>query len=1478
MLVEPSDVASASFDSDLSGLRRSPGALARLGWPLAALLLIAGMTAIAGAASLPVGFSETQIGGSWSEAVGMEFTVDGRLFVWERGGRVWIVENGVKQSTPFIDIAEEVGGWRDFGLLGFALHPDFNNNGLFYLYYVVDRHHLMNFGTPAYSATTNEYFAATQGRITRYQAVKPPGDPDYTNATVADYATRFILNGEQIGEGCAILYESHGTGHLVFGKDNTLLAACGDGASYSTTDVGSISHTYYQQALTDGIIRLEENVGAYRAQMLGSFSGKILRLDPITGNGLPSNPYFDGDPTSVRSKVWALGLRNPYRMVLKPGSGDHDPTLAQPGTLYIGDVGWATWEDLNVAGAPGQNFGWPAFEGLTVHNNYWANAPSNQEAPNPLYDGITCSEQYFAFNDLIQQATLDPAARFPNPCDGIQDIPVSVSTFYHARPKIDMRHGATGGARWGSFNGFDAITVDVGTAVDPMGKSVPGPLFGSNTATAGFFYTGTSFPAFYQAKYLHADWDHEWIKVFEMDVNDEPLQITDFLSNGGGIVFATMDPTNGDMYYISWTALVLRVRYLGSGNAPPTARASADPVSGTTPLTVAFIGDTSSDPEELPLQYSWDFGDGNLSTLANPSHQYLDNGGLLELKTVTLTVTDDGQTNPDESDIDILTIWLNNEAPVVSITNPTDGSLYSVLASTPLALDASYSDAETSTGNLDCIWQVSLGHNDHFHSDPPLTTCSTNTVIAPLGCDPNATYFWKIELTVTDEHGLSTSDTASLFPDESNCPNIVPLAIDDTAAAPRGLSQPIDVLANDFDSDGTLDPTSVSILSGPTFGTIASIDPLAGTVNYVAPVGAETTDSFTYTVQDDDGGSSNLATVDISLYNNPPIATLTSPQGGDPFSGGDLLALAGTATDADDTASLIYDWQIDRIDYGTIVPAVYTHTGPAPPAFAIPVLGGPDDHISYRVTLTVTDAAGDQDSALAWIYPLVAPPGLPPVPDLQATPTSGSPDLLVSFDETASSDADGDFLRYEWDFGDGSPVETGPTPQHLFSGYVTRFVSLTVTDSMGLSNTAAVSIDTALGGVVGEYFNNMTLTDPPDLVRVDSFIDFNWGIGSPDPAISNNNYSARWTGQIIPLYDESYTFYLAIDDGGRLWIDDILVIDSWIDQPETEHSSTPIALSAGVPVDFRFEWYENGGGAVARIRWSSSSQVKQIIAASQLQGAGAGNQRPIAVTDAANFNLGGTQLIDVLSNDSDDQGLLDPASLVLSVALHGTVSFNPATGIVEYVNDATPVPFDTFSYSVSDTQGESSNSVAVLLSLVELCGDGVVTGNEACDDGNLMAGDCCSTICEFEVIGSNCDDSNACTAIDACDGLGTCLPGSPLICDNGTFCDGLEFCDSGTGCVPGSAPNVDDGIACTIDSCQEGPTPVSHVPDDLACDDSDPCTADSCDALQGCLNEPIPACGAPAVPGLTPWGLRLLGVLLIVGLCLLGLIDERRRG
>ena len=63
------------------------------------------------------------------------------MFVWEKAGKVWVVENGIK--SLLIDISPEVGNWNDFGLLGFALHPDFEINGYFYLLYTVDRHHFI---------------------------------------------------------------------------------------------------------------------------------------------------------------------------------------------------------------------------------------------------------------------------------------------------------------------------------------------------------------------------------------------------------------------------------------------------------------------------------------------------------------------------------------------------------------------------------------------------------------------------------------------------------------------------------------------------------------------------------------------------------------------------------------------------------------------------------------------------------------------------------------------------------------------------------------------------------------------------------------------------------------------------------------------------------------------------------------------------------------------------------------------------------------------------------------------------------------------------------------------------------------------------------------------------------------------------------------------------------------------------------------
>src|SRR5919199_1587850 len=108
--------------------------------------------------------------------------------------------------------------------------------------------------------------------------------------------------------------------------------------------------------------------------------GKVLHID-TTGRGVPGNPFYDpAQPTSWRSRVFAMGMRNPFRFVLRPTNGH----------LYIGDVGWNTWEEHNV-GVPGSNFGWPCYEGTGRTGGYSATAfcqadyAANTRHDNPLY-------------------------------------------------------------------------------------------------------------------------------------------------------------------------------------------------------------------------------------------------------------------------------------------------------------------------------------------------------------------------------------------------------------------------------------------------------------------------------------------------------------------------------------------------------------------------------------------------------------------------------------------------------------------------------------------------------------------------------------------------------------------------------------------------------------------------------------------------------------------------------------------------------------------------------------------------------------------------------------------------------------------------------------------------------------------------------------------------------------------------------------
>jgi PA14 domain/Glycosyl hydrolases family 2, sugar binding domain/Glycosyl hydrolases family 2, TIM barrel domain/Glycosyl hydrolases family 2 len=89
--------------------------------------------------------------------------------------------------------------------------------------------------------------------------------------------------------------------------------------------------------------------------------------------------------------------------------------------------------------------------------------------------------------------------------------------------------------------------------------------------------------------------------------------------------------------------------------------------------------------------------------------------------------------------------------------------------------------------------------------------------------------------------------------------------------------------------------------------------------------------------------------------------------------------------------------------------------------------------------------------------------------------------------------------------------------------------------------------------------------------------------------------TVRWTGRIQPELTETYTFSMIGDNGFRLWVDDQLVIDHWVDDWDREQVGTPIALEAGRKYDIKIEYFEHFGGANLRLRWESPSQAKEIV-------------------------------------------------------------------------------------------------------------------------------------------------------------------------------------------------------------------------------------------------------------------------------------------
>lgn len=317
----------------------------------------------------------------------MDFSPDGsNLYVAEQRGIIRVARNGNLLAAPFLDFRDRINGTRDRGLLDIAVHPDFINQPYVYLLYTYDPPQVN--GQAAGTLAGPDGNGNRAGRLTRvtadaatnYTTIVPNSEVvivgrnstwnnfnAFANSTTnfsEPAAGQLPNNGGWVQDFIATDSESHTVGAVEFGPDGALYVSIGDGTSYNQVDPRTS-----------------------RVQDLNNLSGKILRVDPLTGQGLASNPFFNGNPDANRSKVWQLGLRNPFRIALHPTSGK----------LYVGDVGWTQWEELNSAPA-GANFGWPWYEGGNG-NNLRTGGYQNLAAAQAFYaSGQSATPAFYALN------------------------------------------------------------------------------------------------------------------------------------------------------------------------------------------------------------------------------------------------------------------------------------------------------------------------------------------------------------------------------------------------------------------------------------------------------------------------------------------------------------------------------------------------------------------------------------------------------------------------------------------------------------------------------------------------------------------------------------------------------------------------------------------------------------------------------------------------------------------------------------------------------------------------------------------------------------------------------------------------------------------------------------------------------------------------------------------------------------------------
>lgn len=657
-----------------------------------------------------------------TEPVAARVAPDGRIVVAERAGVIKLFD-GPRDRTPVIvaDIRRQVHDFWDRGLTGLALDPEWTTQPYVYALYTFNQDPfdaerrmprwgagLDNDGCPSTPGPGSDG-CVTTARIGRF-LVKPDGTG----------GPEEILLDSDATSGICFQSPSHNVDHLAFGADGRLYATVGEGASFGGADYGQNGGK--KPDTTNPVVpanpcndapnfRGRANVpatgegGALRSQAARSTStdgytplnGALLRMDKNSGAAPPDNPLV-GNSEVGDDRIVAYGLRNPFRFGFRPGTNE----------VWIGDVGWNTWEELNRAvvgpGRPVVNFGWPCYEG-----------PARQ----PTWDALN--------NNMCESLYADVDAGRASAIRGRSGVSP------YSPPVIPIPHDT----------------------------SLGGCRVGSSSVIGGVFSSAANWPTALKGAYVFGDYGAACLYAMPLGADGDPdFSRLNTLVVGTGVVDLSNTADGSVMWVDIGSGEVYALRRAGT-NVAPTAVIEASPTSGPAPLAVTLSGHLSTDGNiGDPLSFAWDLdADGAFDDASGIKVTTT----FTASTTVSMRATDSGGL----TDVTSVLIAVGETPPVIrSITSSTGTGPFTVGQTVTLTADVADNLPIPPTGHR---WDIVGQHcapgggacHDHTNIVGAVGTGPVAQFVAP---DHELDFHITVTLTVTDAAGLTATSSIELSP------------------------------------------------------------------------------------------------------------------------------------------------------------------------------------------------------------------------------------------------------------------------------------------------------------------------------------------------------------------------------------------------------------------------------------------------------------------------------------------------------------------------------------------------------------------------------------------------------------------------------------------------------------------------------------------------------------------------------------------